>query len=1175
MRSICLWIALVPRLILAADQPIPHAQDKPPNEPRDAETAAKLMTVPEGFVVDVVAHEPDIVNPVAMTFDERGRVWITESLEYPRKEPGQGKDRVKILEDTDSDGKMDKFTVFLDGLNIPSGIAVGHGGVWVANSPDILFVPDKDRDGQPDGEPQVVVTGFGRTDTHELPNSLTWGPDGWLYGLNGVFNHSHVKYPPNNPNYEKAGGENQPGWKLTCAMFRIHPRTWEFQVFAEGTSNPWGIAFNDEGDAFVSACVIDHLWHIVETGYYHRQGGPYPPHTWKIESIVEHKHQKAAYCGITWFDSDAYPEKYRRKLYMGNIHGGCINVDRLERNGSTYKGFGEPDFLTANDAWFMPVVQKTGPDGCLWILDWYDRYHCYQDANRDPAGIDRLKGRLYRVRYEGERRGVSPTWKPFDLATETDDQLIEKLGHPNVWMRETAQRVLQERNNRGTFFPLLRRIEDQRLPSSFRRHAMFTAAGMTDTAWPLATATRRIDDEVLAAWSLRVLFDDPAQRAATAAEQARQTWLLEFDRVRPAATADRGRARSRDLQAAIGQSKLPASRTSFANLLYLLSCSGKDKLLPHIVWNAVQPKLEGSAKEFLDVLEDGGYLESPHVLELFPRIVNRILARQKYEPELVARLLKLALDREPAQTAAQEILKNLAVKIETGELASDKLDELRAALNPVLQPLFEDNNDHALKWDASLLALSWKDQSAVGAARKLVLNPQENADRRVAALNALIAAKADGVLDIVENALNSQSEISNLKSQILQSAGRLDDPKVADIVLAEFAKLPADVQPRAVELLTQRAEWAKALLAAVGEKKISAELINLNLARRLQALKDDELTKLLKEHWGEIREGRNPNREQIVAEMKAYIRGHPGDELAGRKVFQKVCGQCHKLHGEGADVGPDITLNGRNDYQQLLSNVFDPSLVIGAGYRSYTVLTHGGRVVNGLLVEESPQRVVLKVQGGKQEIIPRDDIDEFQVSELSLMPEQLEKQITPDEVADLFAYITLDKPPGDASAKRLAGVYEIVPRETMNPDEFAAVFQEVAPGFTSVTSGERGVGLLVEHHGRKGVVRTHPVSKDKAAILKGKFAIPPDKKTTLVIEVSHDERGDWRLLAGGKGERLLDEMISQETCRDGWAKFEVDLSKFAGQEIEVQLWNQANNWSWEFGYWGAIRIVSE
>src|SRR4051812_46387310 len=448
----------------AGDEVVPHHQDRPPGPALSPREAISKMTVPDGFSVELVASEPDIVNPVAMTFDERGRIWITESLEYPRKQPGPGQDRVKILEDTDGDGKADKFSIFAEGLNIPSGIAVGHGGVWVANSPDILFYPDTDRDGKADGKPQVVVTGFGRTDTHELPNSLTWGPDGYLYGLNGVFNFSHVKYAKENPNYK----EDHPGWQFTCACFRIHPVTREFEIFCEGTSNPWGLAFDHEGSAFVSACVIDHLWHLVRTGYYHRQGGPYPPFTWKIDSIVKHTHQKAAYAGQCYFDSDAYPEPYRNKLYMGNIHGGCINVDKVQRDGSTYFATGEPDFLTANDAWFMPVSQKTGPDGCLYILDWYDRYHCYQDANRDPAGIDRLKGRLYRVRYK-----ETPRASGFDLAQETDDQLIQRLHSPIVYYRDIAQRLLCERNSAETRPKLFRLIQDAQAPRKARMHALW------------------------------------------------------------------------------------------------------------------------------------------------------------------------------------------------------------------------------------------------------------------------------------------------------------------------------------------------------------------------------------------------------------------------------------------------------------------------------------------------------------------------------------------------------------------------------------------------------------------------------------------------------------------------------------------------------------------------------
>src|SRR2546423_459950 len=302
-------------LLAQKTKPIPHGQDRPPNEPLSPAEAIKRMAVPPGFRVELVAAEPDLVNPVAMPFDERGRIWVTESLEYPRRSAGPGRDRIKVLEDSDGDGKIDKITLFAEGLNIPSGIAVGHGGVWVANAPDILFYKIGS-DGKAAGKPEVVVTGFGRDDTHELPNSLTWGPDGWLYGLNGVFNRSHVKHQ---------GKE----FDFTCALFRIHPKTREFQLFCEGTSNPWGVAWDNEGSAFVSACVIDHLWHLTETGYYHRQGGAYPPFVWKLGSIVKHKHQKAAYCGIHFFDSDAYPPEYRDKLYMGNIHGGCINTHEL------------------------------------------------------------------------------------------------------------------------------------------------------------------------------------------------------------------------------------------------------------------------------------------------------------------------------------------------------------------------------------------------------------------------------------------------------------------------------------------------------------------------------------------------------------------------------------------------------------------------------------------------------------------------------------------------------------------------------------------------------------------------------------------------------------------------------------------------------------------------------
>jgi putative heme-binding domain-containing protein len=230
-----------------------------------------------------------------------------------------------------------------------------------------------------------------------------------------------------------------------------------------------------------------------------------------------------------------------------------------------------------------------------------------------------------------------------------------------------------------------------------------------------------------------------------------------------------------------------------------------------------------------------------------------------------------------------------------------------------------------------------------------------------------------------------------------------------------------ELQPRAIEMLTQRAAWGKQLLQKVSKKEISSTALNVNQVKKLLAFKDAELSKQVTAVWGTLREERNPEREKVVAEMRTFLKKTPGDAMKGQTVFKNLCGQCHKIHGDGQDVGPDITSNGRADFEQLLSNVFDPSLVIGAAYQATTVITKKGQVITGIVTEDNAQRVVLKVQGGKTETVARGDIEEMAVSKVSLMPENLEKQLKPQEIADLFAFLYLDKPPSDPTAKRIPG----------------------------------------------------------------------------------------------------------------------------------------------------------
>jgi putative membrane-bound dehydrogenase-like protein len=997
-RVILLGATLVPLCLLVfvtAQKPevIPHGQDAPPGPPLAPQDAIKKMTVPPGFHVELVAAEPDIVNPVAMTFDECGRIWITESLEYPRHPAGPGRDRVKVLESTKGDGKYDKITVFADGLNIPSGIAVGHGGVWVANAPDILFY-HLGPDGKAAGKPEVVVTGFGRHDTHELPNSLTWGPDGWLYGLNGVFNRSVVK------------SNNGKTYDFTCVLFRIHPRTREFQLFCEGTSNPWGVAWDNEGSAFVSACVIDHLWHLTETGYYHRQGGPYPPFTWVLNSIVKHKHQRAAYCGIHYFDSDAYPPEYREKLYMGNIHGGCLNCDELTRDGSTYSAKPRPDFLTANDKWFMPVVQKTGPDGCLYVLDWYDRYHCYQDANRDPAGIDRERGRLYRVVYQDYK----PAGK-FDLQHESDLKVIERLHSPNGFIRDVAQRVLTERNTTEIWEKLWALAIDEQVPRKVRLNALFARASLGNRMEPEQFERLLADkDSTIRAWGVRFMGN-----AGTVFGQLNPNRLQKFREF-----AEKETSPDVLLQVAIAARKVQEDGTD--TLLRVLCRCGDDKLIPAIVWQNLLPILEEKSETFVQQLDNFDLKKERNLAALMPRIVERLLGNRVVDPSRVSALLTGLCDGKRADAnTARPCLAALTAKLQTGEINTSHLPIFRDKLLPMLRGHLKSKED-PLALDCALLATSLRDNDGIAATREVFAGHEQPDSARQRALEALASCGDVGCLDCVAATLaESKKHSVSFRGQVLAALGRLNEPRVAVIVLERYATMEPELQPRAIELLTQRATWGKPLLAKIAKKEIPSTALNVNQVKKLLAFKDAELSKQVTAVWGSLREERNPEREKVVAEMRGFLRKTPGDPLKGQLVFKNLCGQCHKIHGEGQEVGPDITSNGRADFEQLLSNVFDPSLVIGAAYQATTVATTKGQVITGIVVEDNAQRVVLKTQGGKLETIARGDIDEIAVSKVSLMPENLEKQLKPQEIADLFAFLYLDKPPSDRTAKRIPG----------------------------------------------------------------------------------------------------------------------------------------------------------
>jgi putative heme-binding domain-containing protein len=983
------WLGLVCSLLLplaslrpaVGQQVIPHRQDRPPNEPLSPAEAIRRMVVPPGFNVDLVAGEPDVVNPIAMTFDDRGRIWVTESLEYPRKEAGPGRDRIKILEDTQGKGRFDKVTVFAQGLNIPTGVAVGHGGVWVLNAPDLLLL--KEKDGKEISR-EIVLTGFGRTDTHELPNSLTWGPDGWLYGLNGVFNQSRVV-------------SQGKVFNFTCAMWRLHPRTREFQIFCEGTSNPWGLVWDPKGSALVVAChwANDHVFHFVETGIYQRQAGPYPPFALPLGSITNHSHQKTAYCGLCYFDSDAYPEKYRGRLYMGNIHGGCINVDGLRRDGSTYIADGEPDFLTAQDAWFMPVSLKVGPDGCLYVLDWYDRYHCYQDANRDPEGVDRLQGRLYRVRYQG-----TPPSPRFDLAAESDEQLISRLQSQNIYFRESAQRLLTERNSPELRTRLQLLVLADAAPGKGRRHGLWALIG-TGSLEP--------------AFHARLLeHPDPANRAwgVRAAGNFRQVSPAIRDRV---AALARDAGPDVQLQVVIAARKVEGL-DALAALVDVLAHCGQDKLIPSIVWQNLHPLLEDQSERFVQLARRVNWRTAPALVHLLPRVLDRILSRRTPDVASVSALLALLADDDAEHTrACLSVVSARARALSAADLAA-----VRTALGPILKKILSGKPEESLYWSAQLLAAQLKiGEADAGSVRRLFVSPEQPEATRVQALEALITFGDPGLPEALGRVLSSDSP--RFLAQVLTALGRWDERRLADLILAHYARLDPELQPLAIELLMQRQTWTRKLVDTVLAKQLPPGVLNANHLRRILDGNDRETIWAIEKAWGTVRKERNPEREKVVAEMGQFLRQNPGDPKAGRQVFRKVCAQCHVIYGEGASVGPDLTANGRASFEQLLSNIFDPSLVIGPGYQTTTVVCKDGRSLAGLVTEDNDQRLVLKLPGGGQQVIPKADVVYATMSKLSMMPEGIENLMERKALVDLVSFLCLDRPPEDPRAQPIPG----------------------------------------------------------------------------------------------------------------------------------------------------------
>ena len=556
--------------------------------------AAKAMTLPKGFKITLAASEPDIIRPISFTIDAKGRLWVVEGHTYPVPAPeGQGRDRILIFEDTDGDGTLDNRKVFTEGLNLVSGIEVGMGGVWLGAAPYLLFIPIDAKNDKPAGPPQKLLDGWGTDDTHEVLNNLRWGPDGWLYGTHGVFTHSNVGKP---------GATDAERTKINAGVWRYHPGSHRFEVFAEGSSNPWGIDFNDYGHPFITVCVIPHMYHVIQGARYQRQAGKhFNPYTYDdIKTIADHVHwvgERGPHAGnfrsasaggghahagaMIYLGGDTWPKEYRNDIFMNNINGAKLNIDHLTRSGSGYEATHKNDFLSMNDSWSQWLNFKYDPSGSVYAIDWYDKNQCHSP---NPDVHNKTMGRIFKITHENDK------WVKVDLAKASDMDLVNYQLNSNEWYVRQARTILQERGPNKKVHKALKEILSKNPDPTRKLRALWTLHVTKGLNEKDLTDLLVNENEYVRSWAIQLLVENKTASPET---------LKRF-----AALAQQDNSALVRLYLTSAMLRLePSQRWDVVEALVQKSEDKDDHNLPLMVWYAAEPLAAIDMKRALQIAE--------------------------------------------------------------------------------------------------------------------------------------------------------------------------------------------------------------------------------------------------------------------------------------------------------------------------------------------------------------------------------------------------------------------------------------------------------------------------------------------------------------------------------------------------------------------------------------------
>lgn len=959
--------------------PFPSPAQQPKFSGLSPEAAAAAIVLPPGFKATLFAGEPDVKQPIAFAIDDRGRLWVAEAYTYPNRAPeGQGRDRILVFEDTDGDGRFNKRTVFKEGLNLVSGIEVGFGGVWFGAAPYLMFIPIADGDEpKPAGEPKILLDGWGWQDTHETLNTFKWGPDGWLYGCHGVFTHSNVGKP---------GAKDNERTRINAGIWRYHPTKHIFEVFAEGTSNPWGIDFDEHGQLIAEACVIPHLFHIIQGARYHRQAGQhFNPHTYDdIKTIADHLHWAGnqwnqsditrstelggghAHCGLMIYQGDNWPAEYRGKVFMNNIHGACLNMDVLERKGSGFVGRHAPSPIKFNDVWSQIVNFQEGPDGAVYFIDWYDKNQCHSN---DDKQHDRNNGRIFKISY-GE-----PKFERADLQKSSNEELVRLAIEKSNWHSRHARRILQERSTTDKTLDKLLSKPPAEPPGYDPDKKLRWLWATHVTGFPNhPTYVLNRANEFVRAWQIQLLCEDKVVSPEV---------LKEFIRL-----AREDKSPVVRLYLASAMQRLPVEdRWEVLEALSQRAEDANDHNIPLIVWYAAEPLPTKDAGRALKLAENA---KLPNLLNFMTRRTAALNTPEAFAA-ITKSLLRLGNDQQRL-----DALNGLSAALKGQRRVAMPKDW------PVVETALANSANPEIRAQMQSLSLTFGSTTALTSLRKTLMDKSTDIAARKLAFDSLLSVK-DAELPALLRQLLSDPD---LRGSALRGLGNYDDAQTPDAILPIYSSLSPAHKRDARNTLAGRPAYARKLLAAVEANQVPKTDLTADLIQQLRNLKNPDVDALLAKVWGTTRESSADKKAEIAKVRNIFHGGgsQPGDALRGRTVFTKICLPCHSLFGTGGRVGPDLTGSNRGDLDYILENMVDPNAVIPNDYLSWNIEMKDDRSITAVLKEQTDHAVTV-MTANETLTLPRNEIASMKQGALSMMPEDLLKPLTDQEIRDLIIYL--------------------------------------------------------------------------------------------------------------------------------------------------------------------------